>query len=251
MKLCQKQNLIVDYYFDELNAEDREKFGQHLSECPVCTSALQLLADTAPLIKKFKRELPDKKLLKNYQQNLRAQFSKQTNSKVTMLRLFHQLLFQPSIPLRLAEATALIVFGIFLGRLTFFQAPVTTDKAVGENTEFVQASQGLLTNYLQETEMILLDVYNLNPVEDENLLINLQQITTINNLLQKTILCRQRALELNDEEIVTLINEIEPILLEMCNLEKETAVQSLYEIKEQIENSHLLFELKTINPEKI
>lgn len=251
MNHYKRQDLIIDYYFDELTTAEKEQFENHLFGCRECAQHLEMLSETAPLIKKHRRFLPEKNLLLNYHQNLKQQFIKSEKISVKIRRLFHNLFIQPSIPLRLAEATALIIFGIIIGRLTFFKPSVTPDLSPGQNYEFVQASQGLLNNYLQETEMILLDVTNLNPLEDENILINLKQIATYRSLLQKTLFCRERASELKDEELIKLINEIEPILLDLCNMEKETLSETVAEIKEQMKSSHLLFELKTINQEKI
>jgi len=104
----------------------------------------------------------------------------------------------------------------------------------------------ILKNYLQETEMIFLDVSNLDPVDDHQLISNLVQSAKYKYLLQKTLLLRDQAKELENRQLSDLLNRIELILLELCNMEKNAYVETLAVIKKQLKDTHLLIEMKSV-----
>ncbi|OQX96124.1 hypothetical protein B6I21_01870 [candidate division KSB1 bacterium 4572_119] len=253
MKKCHKNHLVVDYFFDELVEKDKEQFRKHLDCCEVCSASLAALSETAPIIKEYKRQLPDKKLMRLYKTKLKEKFYRPLSISSIADKLFRSLIIKPSIPLRLAEAGALILIGVIIGRMTFWKSSPNIDYQTNGGYEILLSSDGktLVDNYLLEAEMLLLDVSNLNPLEDEQVLINLKQLAMYRSLLQKTLLCRERAEKLDDEKLLTLIDQIEPILLDLCNLEQETLDETVSELRFQIRESHLLFELKTMNQEKI
>jgi len=253
MNRCQQQHLVVDYFFNELNKIQRAEFERHLANCQVCHESYTALSEIAPLIKKQQRADPNNRLFRQYHRNLRKMFSTSNGISAAVSKIGRFLFSNPPIPVRIAEAAALIIIGIFIGRLTFWESPATTHINPDKYAEVMEPTAGevLMKNYLQETEMILLDVANLNPVEYEQFLIHLKQFAIYKSLLQKTILCREQAQELNNEKLLTLIDEIEPILLELSNIENETLNETLAEIRSQIKESHLLLELKAISLEKI
>ncbi len=155
---------------------------------------------------------------------------------------------RPSIPTRLAEAFVLILIGIFIGKMTIWKAnPVAEPQVFNNITHQSSIEDILLTNYLQETEMILLDVANLDPVEDQTIIFNLIQSTKYKYLLQKTFLLRDQAKELENYQLSELLNEIELILLELYNLDKNAQVKTLSIIKQHLKDSHLLIEIKSMN----
>lgn len=248
MKTCDQQYLVVDYFFNELTQAHKKQFEQHLTECQDCSNNLEALQVTAPLIKNQKREYPEKESLQQYHQQLKTKYYAPERLSIRIKKLGAKFISKPSIPWRLAEAAALILIGIIIGRMTIWKSQPSPDQLAANGYISIESSVSdvLLKNYLQETEMILLDVKNLNPIEDEQILINLKQLAKFRSLLQKTILCRSQAQEFNDDELVKLINEIELILLELCNVEKETLAETLLEIRQQMEDSNLLFNIKTM-----
>jgi len=251
MKTCDKQYLIVDYFFHELDETQKKEFQTHLSDCAICRSTSEAFSTTAPLIKKQKRIPPGPELLRHYTQQLKAQYYSVNTFFARITKIFDFLILKPSLSIRFAEAAVLILIGIFIGRMTFWKAQPTQQGVNGKDFSTPHVSALILDNYLQETEMILLDVTNTNPKENDEALMSLSQLAQYRNLLQKTNICRAEAEEAHNEKLIQLTNDIELILLDLCNVEKLTLHEKMNEIKEQINDANLLFKLKNFTAEKI
>ncbi len=251
MKTCSKQNLIVDYFFGELNEIQKTEFKKHLANCEDCRNYFEAFASTAPLIKEQKRIKPKPEMLNLYYQALKTKYPTRKKFSFRTKDLLDFLIIKPPFPIRIAEAVVVLMIGIFIGRATIWKAEPAQQFTNGNDYTTSHVSELILNHYLQETEMILLDVANTNPNEDEQVFLNLSQLAQYRNLLQKTSLCREKAEEANDEKLVTLIDDIELILLEICNIEQRTLTEKVNEIREQINESNLLFEIKNFTGEEI
>ena len=252
MKTCDKQYLVVDYFFDELDQKRKNEFEKHLADCEICRNYVEVFSATAPIIKRQKRLLPEKELMNEYSQRLKENYYSPKKFSTTIKEFFESLIITPSIPIRVAEAAVLILIGIFIGKEIIWKSqPVSVQQFANGNkygTSYV--SELIINNYLQETEMILLDVANVNP-DDEQILLSLSQLAQYGNLLQKTTFCRTQAEETKNEKLINLIDDIELVLLELCNVEKKTLQEKIFEIRKQINESNLLFEIQNFSGEGI
>ncbi len=252
MKDCPQQHFIVDYVFRELDEKEKNKFKAHLQTCDVCRLQLQQFEETFSVIKKAKTEKPPKELMDNYLRVLRNSFYPKTNLLQRVNEWISDFVTLPSPAMRLAQATIMLLIGVFLGRLLFLQPQTPTANIADNNIQSAAVvSDQLLRHYLQETEMILLDVANTNPAEDARILESIKQLAKYRRLLEKTVLCRERAEELDDPMLKNLIDEIELILLDLCNAEDENFDELLFHVKKQIKESHILLEINSIARDQI
>lgn len=252
MKNCDQKFFVVDYFFEDLSADQKQQFENHLEQCESCQDHLHSLETSSRMIDGYQRELPDARLLRQYHRQLKKDFYRKTRFAALFEKFVDRVVLKPSIPLRIAEAVALLVIGIWIGRIIFWNPVAPLQPGVSNNLN-VQTSNGelLLKNYLQETEMVLLDVDNLDPVEDEKVIFNLIQSAKYRHLVQKTILLKGQAQELENQELMVLLNQIELILLELCNLEKQTVVDTFSEIQQQLKASYLLIQIKSMKQQQI
>lgn len=247
MSSCQQKNVVVDYFFNELTKEQKAHYERHLTKCAPCQHHLADIKATARAMKQYQREQPDKILLQNYHAQLETQFLP-ARKKSTVIEKAIELIFRrPSIPIRLAEATILLLLGIFIGRNFMLKSelPLLSLRQSSSSEAL------LLKNYLQETEMVLLDVSNLDPIEDQKVIFNLIQSTKYRYLLQKTALLKNQASEQEDSQLIELLNQIELILLELSNLKEHAYPATIDEIKHHLKQSYLLMELRSINRQEI
>lgn len=248
MSKCNKKYLVVDYFFDELEHEDKQQFEKHLIECKICEEHLDALAETSRVMKAHKRNKPEKELLRNYHRQLEDEFKLNEGWKFSPKTILERFILRPSIAIRLAEAFALILIGIFIGRAFIWQQgtnPVSDELISVASQSSVE--QLIFKNYLQQTEMIFLDVSNLDPVEDQQLVSNLIQSAKYKYLLQKTLLLREQAKEFEDHQLSDVLSRIELILLELYNMEHNAYEETLYIIQQQLKDTYLLIEMKTLN----
>ena len=236
-----------------MNKKQKNDFEKHLASCEVCKNNFEAFAATAPLIKRQKRFLPEKELVNQYYRDLKTKYYTPKKFSDKIKDFLDSLLIAPSLPVRLAEAAVLIFIGMFIGKAIIWKSPSEPVQQFVNGTEYdtFVVSELILNNFLQETEMILLDVANINPEEDERVILSLSQLAQLRNLLQKTSLCRTQAEETKDKKLINLVEDIEIILLELCNVEKRTLQEKVFEIKEQINDSNLLFEIKNFTGEEI
>lgn len=251
MKTCAKQYQIVDYFFDELNEIQKNEFEKHLANCEDCRNYFESFFSTAALIKEQKRIKPKPEMLDLYYQALKTKYPTRKKFSFRAKDLLDFLIIKPSFPIRIAEAAVLLMIGIFIGRATIWKAEPVQQFTNGNGYAASHVSELILNHYLQETEMILLDVVNTSPDEDDQVLLSFAQLAQYGNLLQKTSLCRSKAEETNDEKLIMLIDDIELILLEICNIEQRTLTEKVNEIREQINESNLLFEIKNFTGKEI
>jgi hypothetical protein len=251
MKMCTEQNLIVDYFFNELDEIKKNEFEKHLAKCEDCRNYFEAFVSTAPLIKRQKRIKPESEMLELYYQTLKTKYPARKKFTFTTKDILDFLIIKPPFPVRIAEATILIMIGIFIGRTTLWKAAPVQQIINGGEYTTSHISKAILNNYLQETEMILLDVINTSPNEDDQVLLSLVQLAQYGNLLQKTSLCRAEAKETHDDKLINLIDDIELILLELCNIEKQSLQEKIVDIREQIKETNLLFEINNFSRDEI
>jgi len=252
MSSCNQKYLVVDYFFDELPSDQKTHIESHLGQCELCQQYLDDLKGTATAVKRFQRQQPDKKFLKNYHRQLQEQFFPEKKKTHIFENLIDIFIRRPSIAIRIAEAVALLVLGIFIGRNFVWQSEFSPAPMAQYQNDYQSLNEDLfLKNYLQETEMVLLDVSNLDPIEDQKIIFNLIQSTKYRYLLQKTALLKNQAYELEDQQLIELLNRVELILLELCNLEEQVSPAAIDEIKQQLKRSYLLMEIKSIKHQEI
>jgi hypothetical protein len=247
MSSCDQKYLVVDYYFDELGKHNKQQFENHLLGCEACQEHLAALETASRMMKQQRREPPEKELLRSYHLQLENEFSKDEEKISLIEKIRDKFIRRPSIPFRLVEAMVFILIGIFIGKTMIWKsASVPGSFVVNDLISEPSVEELILKNYLQETEMIFLDVSNLDPVDDHQLISNLVQSAKYKYLLQKTLLLRDQAKELENRQLSDLLNRIELILLELCNMEKNAYVETLAVIKKQLKDTHLLIEMKSV-----
>ncbi len=253
MTHCDRKYDAVDYFFDEMSDEKRKQFEQHVNECEQCRKQLDELASVSTLVEKYQRPKPDETLLRQYQRDLENEYFREDGFRFQLEKLKRKFITRPSIGIRLAEAFAILLIGIFIGKMTLWKSEQIPENFNAENVAITSntAEALLLNNYLQEAEMILLDVANLDPVADHSLILDLKKIAEYRRLLQKTLLCREHAQQINNEKLGNLITQIELILIELCNIEQVSLDETFTNLKQQLEETNLLHNIKNVNQSKI
>lgn len=252
MKKCDQKFLAVDYFFKELDPELYERYQRHLSHCDVCQEHIRNLAEAKRVVRKHRRSKPDKVLLRNYHFALAQRYDTVDPSRGWWDRLVDVWIRRPSIAIRLAEAVVLILIGFFIGTSkNWLSSREPTALEANNAMDILINDSPLLKSYLQQTEMILLDVKNLDPMEDQQLIFNLIQSAQCRYLLQKTLLLREQARETEDMQLAELLNRIELILLELENVGMSGDVEILSLVQQQLRDTKLLFQIKALNAEGI
>lgn len=99
--------------------------------------------------------------------------------------------------------------------------------------------------------MVLLDVDNLDPIEDQMVIANLIQSAKYKYLTQKTILLKEQAQRSGDQRMIELLSQVELILLELCNIEAPADIETFLQIQQQLKEKYLLMQIKSLKQQVI
>ncbi|MFZ5517379.1 MAG: anti-sigma factor family protein [Candidatus Zhuqueibacterota bacterium] len=250
---CRRKYEAVDYVYNEMTAKQRQDYEHHVAECDQCRDQVDQLQFVNSVAETYRRPEPDKKLLQQYHRALREKYGSGKRFSFKLEHLKEKFITRPTIGIRFAEAFAILVIGIFIGKMTLWKSESLTKNGGLENATMTSAAVEslLLNNYLQEAEMVLLDVANLDPVDDHSVILDLKKIAEYRRLLQKTMICREHARSSHDEKLENLLNQIELILIELCNIEQVSLDESVLSLKQQLDDTNLLYSIKHVNQNKI
>jgi hypothetical protein len=139
---------------------------------------------------------------------------------------------------RLAWATAalLLVVGFVAGR--YFQAPRTLPQPARD-----RILAGAVAGHQESSERLLVEVANAGPGESLDLS---AERAWAQDLLEANRLYRQSARHGGRKRLATLLDELEPFLLELAHTPDETSPEEMQELRDRIEEQALLFKVRIL-----
>ena len=143
------------------------------------------------------------------------------------------------------RVAAILFAGIFIGYL-IFSSPGIPDEIAGEmNNDMHLASLNKKTAaVLEDSKILLLGIVNMDTPKDNSEIINFNfQKKISNDLLLQTADLKQQLRKIKNRRIISLINELELILMQIANLEDDFDVPAIEMVKKGAENQSLLFKI--------
>ena len=246
MKSCEYNEILVDYLDGELSPSERKKIEQHIDGCAVCTKQLQDLTLVRDALKQVQRPEPSPVLRQRYESNLRKMFSAGPGisglwerTKVALNRSF----WPRSVGVRIAGAVTLVIIGIAIGRFAF-QLSSDSSKIVLKpyilNTPVTHEDVNIIHDFLYESEVLLLDMMN-SPVGKDSVSMNLVVSKEIaQRLLIRAFFIHEKALKLNNENVLQFLKSFEVLLYEISNAKPEDLNRVLNQLRQIIRDADLL-----------
>jgi len=147
---------------------------------------------------------------------------------------FWSFLFTP----RLAWATAalLVVVGFVAGR--FWQTPQALPQPARD-----RILAGEVAGHLESSERLLVEVANASPGEDMDLS---AERAWAQDLLEANRLYRQSARHGGKKRLATLLDELEPFLLELAHATDESSPEEMQALRDRIDEQALLFKVRIL-----
>ena len=246
MKNCTYEKYLAPLVTDELTAQEVKELQQHLLTCERCSTALTEIQAVDRLLKVRKRQPAPSHLYAAYTRELNRRFRREPRW-ASVLRPFISwlgLLTQSRTPaLRLARSFAVLLMGIFIGRLIFLSPQTTmplTETDTQASSMLSQADLQQLSDYFVQSELLLLTIAN-TPVEsraapDDFLL----DRDIAKSLLLKSTTMQRKANAIDDESIIIFLNHLEFILLELSNREDDQIQSTFLEIRDMVREAGLV-----------
>ena len=241
---CEFENYFEGYYSGELSPAEELALQKHLLTCKTCPQKINDFYAIHSILSNYKRPSPSKELLETYYQQVNLSYGKESLSQKFIL-LIYRLTSSRSPLFRFAQLAMLIATGIIVGWILFSNPtpqvvyhsnyPSQSSRPVGqEDVDYVYY-------YLLTSEILLLDIQN-NIDEPEFYLDG----ELARKLLIKTIRVREIALQLNNVNLLDFIGQMQLLLHQISNIEKDELNDFLGTIKMVIREAGLLDDVRLL-----
>ncbi len=254
MSDCKKcQSLFLEAFYEEMNAEQKHFFKDHLLMCEKCTSKFEEMKSTLQFMGKRVRPEPGKIFWDSYEERLAQRIEKeeilQPERESWKKRFARTFTFAPKWAYQTAAALVLIVVGVFIGRMIFLPSTSEIQQASQQpgiispqqpGTELVRRTQ----NYIERSKLILLALVNFDPATEDPYALDLpyqQQMSK--ELVQEASYLKRELAESDQERLENLIVDLERVLLQIANLESENDFEAIDLIKEGANSRGILMQI--------
>ncbi len=249
-KRCQEW--VAEAVYGDLPEDKKRIFDDHLQQCDLCSAAYTEMSSTLDIMDKRRRPEPDNSFWEGYWDRLatRMEAEKVFTSQVSKesRKTFLGLKFFPRWAFQAAAASALVVVGIFLGRVLFSPAPQgiqtagigETQTQVAPGIELAQRTQ----TYVQRSKLLLLGLVNFDASEEDPYTLDLpykQQASR--DLLQEAGWLKQELGEAHQRRLQELVVDLEAILLQIANLELEEDLAAVELVQTGVESRGIFLKI--------
>lgn len=250
MICCPSEKMLFSLVDGQLNPEDRKRLRSHLADCESCRSKFQELESIQALLTRRQRPQPSKLLFKTYRTNLHREFMPETpwsRAKQALESVIAYVFDSRPTGMRLIKAAALVMIGVFIGRLIF--QPSSQYGTAPQSANIILLSTNpaevkFMNDFCTQSEIWLLAVVNMPPAEEADKSEFVFNKEIAQKLLLKTSLMDDKIRQIDNDNYSKFINSIELLLLEAANASDERMTEVTEEIKFTIESSNLLYEAR-------
>ena len=236
----QSENLITERLFGTLSESDAQALDAHLAQCDACRNLADELSGTLRAMDQRRRPDPGPEFWDGYWDRLSARMNdKPTESKPTAKVLAFQ-----GWPLRALASAAVLVLGIFLGRMTATRQPHSVPSDGGQSPTMQMASLNQRTSdYLQRSKMLILGLINFD-TEGDTYTLNLPKQRTISQeLLSEATLLKSELQDQPQARLSQLVTDLEVILMQIANLESEHDLDAIEMVKSGVDRRGVLLKI--------
>jgi anti-sigma factor RsiW len=155
------------------------------------------------------------------------------------------------LPQRLAPAAALaalVIIAFYLGRTSNPPAAVDTAKA-NQNQVRERVLVVAVGEHLGKSEMVLVELSNAQPASGQKLINIAAEQRRAENLVEENRLYRQTALEGGDQAMVSTLDELERVLLDVANSPDQLTAAQFESIQKRIAEHGILLKVRVVRQE--
>lgn len=246
MEKCRFEKYLVEYLNEDLPASLQAEIKQHLNHCEICSIHLHDIETIHSMLLERKRPEPLSDLVDQYDQELNEIFESKSRFE-NIRRLFSNLWnFLNNIPplgIRLSGAVAILIIGIFIGKMVFKsnqKSEIVIIEPTMVNLIENQSDLKLMNSYFSDSEVLLLEILNSDYAEqlaDKSFFLSKE---IAQKLLMRTFLIHEIGLKLNNKPMLNFLSNLEFLLYDLANSNDDEIVLKIDEIQELIKDTNLL-----------
>jgi len=231
MDKCKKYiDVLIDGRYQGMDDNAKKEFESAMDKD--CLEYFEKVKMTLKITEKFTIPDPGKKYWDSYWANIEKQLE--------------QVNVQKTLPWSaLLRVAAILCAGIFIGYLIFGQPDVPSEISDMDKKDIHMASLNKKTaNVLEESKVLLLGIVNMDTPSDGSQKIDFSfQKKISHDLLLQTADLKKQLRKVKNRRMVSLLDDLELILMQIANLEEEFDLPAIEMVKEGAENQSLLFKI--------
>jgi hypothetical protein len=247
MKRCSKyQNQFIEALYDELDNKTLSEFKIHLKKCSECQKEFEHMKNTIKQFKNSDISDPGEQYWNNYWSKLNQRMEEeniQVESEPGSSNIFSMDSNIRTWTVRILSAAAMLLIGIGIGYLYFGNSDSISPISQQIPAQTVTYPQEA-ADYLESSKVLLLGFVNFDTDEiDPTTMDFSRQQQAARSLIQKAAVLKDDLEGKENQRILALIQELEIILLQISNYEKEFDIPAIELIKSGVDNNAILMKI--------
>lgn len=247
------QSQFTEYFYDELDKDKKALINGHIESCEICRREYQEIKRTLQIMSKKENPEPGDNFWQGYWDNLNDRmkdeqiFDQESHQQANIFQLSPQF---KNWTYRFISAAAMLLIGIGIGYL-YFEKPWHSDshKIQAQKRSLVTPAQQVALNkettqYLESSKILLLGFVNFDTdLIDPTTMDFSRQQQAARSLIKKTASLKDDLKGKENQRVLQLIQELEILLLQISNYEKEFNVPAIDLIKSGVDNNAILMKI--------
>jgi hypothetical protein len=230
-----EDDLILKFY-GEHSTDETARIEQHLRTCPTCRDAWTELSDTLKLVDSAAvPEPPD-----GFERVMWAKVQQALPAPRAARWTWRQLVPAASLA---AVVVALVSFGY--AHRTVPVSPQPTQSPVARSGDATRTRERVLLtaldSHFEQTELLLVEL--LNAPQDDSGELTFER-TTADDLVASGRLYRLTAEQIGKGRLAAMLDELEPVLVEVARSPEKSNRKDLQSLRSQIDDRDLLFKVR-------
>lgn len=227
--------LFIDALENQLSAEEKEYFDNHLKNCPTCARNFQALQTVFEQTQLAHPPQPYETFWQHYWSELQLNLNKPKKA-FNPLHWFSERSTEHYLKLGLAAAAILILsIGLYLGELRFRISDKNTIAAVEDIQQTAQS-------YLERSKILLTSFSNIEPGTER--IPNFEQHKALSQKLIHQSAGLKKELDPSAQKrMLSLIDDLEVVLMQIANMDSTYDLNTIEMIQYSVEQKSVLFKL--------
>jgi len=254
MKGCKKcRGLLVEALYGELDPEVKAFFDGHIGSCPACAAEFAALTETLKTMDGRVRPDPGPDFWDGYWGRLARRMGEDKAAEGKPRSLANRMAWiwklSPRWAFQAAAAVALIVIGVFIGRIVFSpgRRPVDSARRVEPATSVQAAASNPVLrarDYVDRSMLVLLALVNYDPATEDPYALDLPyQKQVSRELVTQAGALKSDLKEPGQRRLRELVTDLETILLQIANLESRNDLEAVEFVKQGVENRGIFLKI--------
>ncbi|HES59851.1 MAG: hypothetical protein JW956_13890 [Calditrichaceae bacterium] len=248
MQSCKNyKKYFVQALYTELDAVVLENLQKHLEKCTECRKEYNQMKNTIKQLDINNIKDPGEEYWDNYWSNLENRMVEDSIQRANSAAQRKNFSTHPQIrtwTIRILSAAAMLLIGIGIGYL-YFGNPEPMDQSIkGLTPVKMTAYPQEAVDYLDRSKILLLGFINFDTdnIDPTSMDFSRQQ-QVANSLIKQAAVLKNDLKGRENQRVLALIKELEIILLQISNYEKEFDIPAIDLIKSGVDNNAIMMKI--------